>query len=88
MVISGGFNRYPSDLKAVLREHPDVPDVAVVGVPSSEWGETPVAWVVPAPEPPAPEELRVLAKSDLEGHSVLPAFVMLRSFLAATSARS
>jgi len=47
MVISGGFNLYPSDLEAVLREHPAVADCAVVGVPSVQWGETPVAWVVP-----------------------------------------
>ena len=46
MVISGGFNIYPSDLEAVLREHPGVADVAVVGVPSAQWGETPVAFVV------------------------------------------
>jgi acyl-CoA synthetase (AMP-forming)/AMP-acid ligase II len=46
MVISGGFNIYPSDLEAVLRRHPAVADAAVVGVPSFEWGETPVAYVV------------------------------------------
>ncbi len=46
MVISGGFNIYPSDLEAVLRGHPAVADAAVVGVPSDEWGETPVAFVV------------------------------------------
>ena len=46
MIISGGFNIYPSDLEAQLREHPAVAEAAVVGVPSAQWGETPVAFVV------------------------------------------
>ncbi len=50
MIISGGFNIYPSDLEAELRTHEDVAEVAVVGVPSETWGETPVAFVVPRPE--------------------------------------
>jgi long-chain acyl-CoA synthetase len=49
MVISGGFNIYPSDLEGVLRQHAAVADVAVVGVPSEQWGETPVAYVVRQP---------------------------------------
>jgi acyl-CoA synthetase (AMP-forming)/AMP-acid ligase II len=47
MIISGGFNLYPSDLEDVLRSHPDVAECAVFGVPSSQWGETPAAGVVP-----------------------------------------
>jgi long-chain acyl-CoA synthetase len=46
LVISGGFNVYPSDLEAVLAGHRDVAEAAVVGVPSKKWGETPVAFVV------------------------------------------
>jgi acyl-CoA synthetase (AMP-forming)/AMP-acid ligase II len=42
----GGFNIYPSDLEAELRKHPAVAEAAVVGVPSEQWGETPVAFVV------------------------------------------
>jgi len=45
MIISGGFNIYPSDLEAVLVKHPAVVEAAVVGVPSDAWGETPVAFV-------------------------------------------
>jgi acyl-CoA synthetase (AMP-forming)/AMP-acid ligase II len=46
MIISGGFNVYPSDLEAEVSQHPDVAEVAVVGAQSEQWGETPVAFVV------------------------------------------
>lgn len=46
MIISGGFNIYPSDLEAVVVEHPEVDEVAVIGVASEDWGETPVGVVV------------------------------------------
>jgi acyl-CoA synthetase (AMP-forming)/AMP-acid ligase II len=46
MIISGGFNIFPSDLEAILLADHRVIEAAVVGVPSEEWGETPVAFVV------------------------------------------
>ena len=46
LIISGGFNIYPTDLESVLREHPGVAEASVVGVPSEQWGETPVAFAV------------------------------------------
>jgi acyl-CoA synthetase (AMP-forming)/AMP-acid ligase II len=46
MIISGGFNIYPSDLEAILARHEAVSEAAVVGAPSEKWGETPVAFVV------------------------------------------
>jgi long-chain acyl-CoA synthetase len=49
MIISGGFNIYPSDLEAVLFQHDAVKEAAVVGVASREWGETPIAFVVLQP---------------------------------------
>ena len=48
MIVSGGENIYPAEVERVLREHPAVADVAVVGAPHPRWGETPVAFVVGA----------------------------------------
>ncbi len=49
MIISGGFNIYPSDLESVLIRNDAVEEASVVGVASAAWGETPVAFVVPKP---------------------------------------
>jgi acyl-CoA synthetase (AMP-forming)/AMP-acid ligase II len=46
LIISGGLNIYPSDLEEVLASHPDVAEAAVVGIPSPQWGETPLGLVV------------------------------------------
>ena len=40
MVISGGVNIYPAEVEAVLHAHPAVLDVAVIGVPDAQWGES------------------------------------------------
>ncbi|MBW4935241.1 class I adenylate-forming enzyme family protein [Marinobacter sp. F4206] len=49
MIISGGFNIYAVDLEKTLLAHPAVADVAVIGIPSEHWGETPLGLVVRHP---------------------------------------
>ena len=49
MIISGGVNIYPAEIEAVLHEHPKVQDVAVLGVPDPEWGESVKAIVETIP---------------------------------------
>ncbi|HTR85127.1 MAG TPA: class I adenylate-forming enzyme family protein [Reyranella sp.] len=46
MIISGGFNVYAADIEVLLLKHPDVIDVAVIGIPSEQWGESPMALAV------------------------------------------
>ncbi len=46
MIVSGAENVYPAEVENVLAAHPDVADVAVIGVPDDRWGETVKAVVV------------------------------------------
>lgn len=49
MVVTGGENVYPREVEDAVREHPDVADAAVIGVPDERWGERVHAVVVPVP---------------------------------------
>ena len=46
MVISGGVNIYPREIEELLFQHPDIADVAVIGVPDETWGERLRAYIV------------------------------------------
>jgi long-chain acyl-CoA synthetase len=81
MIISGGFNIYPSDLESVLSKHDAIKEAAVVGVPSRQWGETPVAFVVLKPgSAAAADEIRAWANERL-GKTQRLASVELRDVL-------
>ena len=60
MIVTGGENVYPAEVENVLMRHPDVADVAVIGVPDERWGEAVKAIVVPAGDP-APDEAALIA---------------------------
>ncbi|MCJ0944947.1 long-chain-fatty-acid--CoA ligase [Rhodococcus erythropolis] len=55
MIVSGGENVYPAEVESVLSGHPGIREVAVVGVHSDRWGETPLAVVVRAADSDATE---------------------------------
>ncbi|HEY3671580.1 MAG TPA: FadD3 family acyl-CoA ligase [Acidimicrobiia bacterium] len=47
MFIVGGFNAYPAEIEGLMLEHPDIAQVAIVGVPDERMGEVGMAFVVP-----------------------------------------
>ncbi len=67
VIISGGFNVFPIDLEAELAKDPRVVEAAVVGMPSDQWGETPVGFVVLTPGTGAEdlEDIRTVANGRL-----------------------
>ncbi|MCV7077156.1 class I adenylate-forming enzyme family protein [Mycobacterium szulgai] len=84
-IIRGGENIAPAELEEVLIEHPQVRDVAVVGVEDAQWGQAIVAVVVPAAgADPDPDELREHVRKTLRG-SRTPDRVVFRDELPTTA---
>ena len=71
MIVSGGENVYPVEVEEALAQHPDVLEVAVIGVPDERWGETVKALVVPrGPGAPSPDDLIAFARERLAGYKL------------------
>ncbi|SDS55257.1 long-chain acyl-CoA synthetase [Nocardioides scoriae] len=69
LVIRGGFNVYPREVEEVLVRHPDVAQVAVIGLPDAEHGEEVCAVVVPVEGAEVvPSEVVAWARERLAGH--------------------
>jgi acyl-CoA synthetase (AMP-forming)/AMP-acid ligase II len=83
MYVSGGFNVYPAEVEAVLRGHPFVAQVAVIGVPDRRMGEVGLALVVPVAgtEPAGLEEaLAAWARERLANYKVPGAVRLVDGF--------
>ncbi|EWM11770.1 fatty-acyl-CoA synthase [Kutzneria sp. 744] len=71
MIITGGENVYSPEVERVLAEHPDVADVAVIGVPDDRWGESVKAVVQPVDGHSLdPDDLVAYARRRLAGYKV------------------
>jgi O-succinylbenzoic acid--CoA ligase len=86
VIVTGGEKVWPQEVEAVLREHPSVADVAVVGRPDPEWGSVVTALVVPAPvsEPPSLEALRAFSAERIAKFKA-PRALEIRETLSRTS---
>jgi fatty-acyl-CoA synthase len=88
MIIRGGENIYPREIEDVLARHPDIAEVAVVGVPDGTWGEEVAAVIrlqTDLGQPPEPGELREYCRDRLAGYKsprlwfYVPAFPLTAS---------
>ena len=71
MIISGGENVYPAEVESAIYGHPQVADVAVIGVPDEKWGEAVKAIVVPRPgQAPDRDSIVAWARERLAGYKI------------------
>ncbi len=76
MIISGGENVHPTQVEAILAEHPGVADAAVVGMPDERWGEIVVAYIVARD----PDLDAAALEAHCHGHPMLAAFKRPRAY--------
>jgi fatty-acyl-CoA synthase len=75
MIIRGGENVYPREIEEFLYTHPEVADVAVIGVPDEKYGEEVMAWVqLREGSSLTPDELREFCRGKI-AHYKVPRYV-------------
>jgi acyl-CoA synthetase (AMP-forming)/AMP-acid ligase II len=79
MIKSGGLNVYPAEVELVLKGHPKVKEVAVVGVADPQWGEKVIACVIPAGECEEGELLEY-CRRELAGYKSPKSIAFMRDF--------
>lgn len=80
MIISGGENIASSEIERVMQSIPDILEVAIIGVPDTQWGERPVAIYVCEPDTVlTEEEIRTYCRANLASFKVPAKFVRMAS---------
>ena len=69
LIITGGEHVYPSEVEKVIGSHPDVLDVAIIGLPDKTWGEAVTAFIIPrdANSPPGEKEIISFCSGKIAG---------------------
>jgi bile acid-coenzyme A ligase len=82
LIITGGANVYPAEVEAALSSHPEVLDVAVIGIPDAEWGKRVHAIIQPREpaNPPSVEELDHHARERLMPYKAPKTYEFVEDF--------
>ena len=85
LIVSGGENVYPAEVEAVLRQHPQVVEACVVGIPDAEWGQRVVAMVQITPDDTvSAQDLIAFCRERLAGYKI-PRYIELVAELPLTA---
>jgi len=79
MIIRGGENHFPAEIEAVLIEHEDIDQVAVVGLPDEKWGEIIAAFFLSS-EPPDVAALKIHCRNHLSAQKTPTVWVRVPEF--------
>jgi fatty-acyl-CoA synthase/long-chain acyl-CoA synthetase len=80
MIISGGMNVYSSEVENVIQKHPDVRQVAVIGVPDQDWGEAVTAFIIPKNNQLNVENVMQYCKTNLSKYKVPKSIQIVEEF--------
>ncbi|QQE77164.1 o-succinylbenzoate--CoA ligase [Alicyclobacillus sp. SO9] len=75
MIVSGGENIYPAEIESVLEKHENIAEAAVVGVTDQDWGQVPLAVIVPCGKAVSTSELQDYCRKQLAGYKVPKDFI-------------
>lgn len=71
LIVTGGENVYPSEVENTLRQHPQIKDACVVGIPNAEWGQIVSAMILPhANAQPDIDEIQQFLRQHLAGYKI------------------
>ena len=84
MIISGGFNIYPSEVEETLTKHPSVLNAIVIGIPDEKWGEAVKAVVVFKSEYSASEEELIPFCKEKKGSIMFPKSIEVADYVPLT----
>lgn len=80
MIVSGGVNIYPAEVESAIYGHPDVAEVAVIGVPDDKWGEAVKAIIVPrSGSTPDPAAILDFTRERIAGYKVPKSITFLET---------
>lgn len=82
MIIRGGMNLYPAEIESVVFEHPEVTQVAVIGLPDDTWGEVVAAVILPRDpdNPPSPDDLFAWCRKSLSPQKTPEKWIFVRHY--------